>query len=291
MRRHLVTTAIALVLNSGLAIATASAADLAPIYTKAPPPPIYSWTGFYTGVDLGYAWNDPTVTFIPNDPVSAFFLTGGVGGPMAPITFDDHGAFGGGDIGYNWQFNRSWLVGVETDFNVSSINGQGTTASLLEAGNADRKAVTGQIAADQEILWFGTVRARAGWLATNDLLLYGTGGFAYGKIAENVSAQTNSNFSASLGGFSAICVANTPCYVGSSDRISTGWTAGGGLEYRVPGTSASFKLEYLYVNLGAGDTVTAAAQNFVTGTTPSSFGAHYSDTWFNSVKLGVNWHF
>jgi outer membrane immunogenic protein len=288
MRRVLLASVAATVLSVGFGY-SALGADL-PIYTKAPPI-AYSWTGFYAGVDVGYAWKDPTVTYTPNDPVSLAFLTGGVGGPIAPISFTDKGAFGGGQLGYNWQLNRSWLLGVETDFNGSSITGQGTASSLFLSGNVDHPAVSPLISAEQEIEWFGTVRARAGWLPTNDLLLYGTGGFAYGKVGENVSLQTNNSITRDIGGFSAVCVANSPCYLGSSSRIATGWTAGAGVEYRVPGTNASFKLEYLYVNLGAGNTVTAVAQGVDAGTTASSFGAHYSSIDFNTVKLGLNWHF
>jgi outer membrane immunogenic protein len=41
-------------LASFAAIQSASAADLA---LKAPPPaPIYSWTGFYLGANVGYSW-------------------------------------------------------------------------------------------------------------------------------------------------------------------------------------------------------------------------------------------
>jgi outer membrane immunogenic protein len=253
----------------GLASAV-SAADL-PIYTKAPPVPVYSWTGFYTGVDIGYAWKDPTVSFSPNDPTAAKALSG-----IGSISFNDKGVFGGADVGYNWQFTRYWLAGLETDFNASSIEGSGSVANAF-AINADRSAA-GQMAVDQEILWFGTVRARAGWLPTDNLLLYGTGGFAYGKVSE----------AAILGVVPTKGPGAPFTYYGSSDRIATGWTAGAGAEYRVPGTNASFKLEYLFVNLGAGDSFNAVAQ--VTPTTTSSFLVKYSGTEFNTVKLGLNWH-
>jgi outer membrane immunogenic protein len=38
------------------------------------------------------------------------------------------------------------------------------------------------VALDQSLEWFGTVRGRAGLLATPQVLLYGTGGLAYGSI-------------------------------------------------------------------------------------------------------------
>ena len=40
------------------AIPVASAADIAPRYTKAPPPmvEVWNWTGFYVGGNVGYSW-------------------------------------------------------------------------------------------------------------------------------------------------------------------------------------------------------------------------------------------
>ena len=70
----------------GFSAATASAADL-PVraYTKAPEMvPAYSWTGFYVGVNGGYAWNDRTVTFRPNDPASLSGITELGGTPPPP---------------------------------------------------------------------------------------------------------------------------------------------------------------------------------------------------------------
>jgi outer membrane immunogenic protein len=292
MRRRSLLLAPVASLTIGLA-SVACAADL-PIYTKAPIAPYYDWTGVYTGVDVGYAWKDPTITFSPNDPVSALLLAGTASGhPIGPISFTDKGAIGGFAVGYNWQIKRSWLIGVEADINAASIEGQGSTGSVFSFIHDGNHLQSQFINADQEILWFGTVRARAGWLPTNDLLLYGTGGFAYGRVSESVIDQNNGNttISQSIGGFSVVCAAGATCYQGATDRIATGWTAGAGMEYHVPNSHASFKVEYLYVNLGAGDTVTAVAQNIVAGTTASSFAAKYSGTDFNTVKLGLNWKF
>jgi outer membrane immunogenic protein len=259
------------------------------MYTKAQPLG-YGWTGAYAGVGVGYAWHDPTVTFTPNDPVANIFLNGGAS-PVAPVSYDLRSVFGSFDAGYNWQINRSWLAGVEADFNLSSLDGRGTSSSPLVSGDACSTICNRQISADQEVLWFGTVRARAGWLATNDLLLYGTGGFAYGKISENVTASNGGPGLVAIGprgGFSMLCAAGAVCYQGASEFIGTGWTAGAGLEYHVPGSTASLKLEYLFVDLGSGGLVTALVQK-VGALNASSFGANYPDVQFNSLKLGLNW--
>jgi outer membrane immunogenic protein len=294
MHRCLLVSAAALAFGIG----AASAADLgapppAPIYTKAPAPVAYGWTGFYAGAEGGYGWSDPTVTFTGNDPLSVAALTGNfIGGqPMGPASFNNTGGFGGAEAGYNWQVGPSWLVGVETDFSGSTIKGQGSSSSIEQGPPAS--TFIQQITANQNIDWFGTVRARAGWLATPALLLYGTGGFAYGRVDETVNWGFNpGGTAAGLGNVTWVCPGSYgQCLYGTSSRIATGWTAGAGAEYKVPGTNVSFKLEYLFVDLGAGDTVVGTALTAVKGTIPGSFSAAYSATEVHTLKAGLNWHF
>ena len=50
----------------------ALAADLpvkAPRYAPPPPAPVFSWTGFYIGGNVGYSWGDPNTDFNA-DPVT-----------------------------------------------------------------------------------------------------------------------------------------------------------------------------------------------------------------------------
>jgi len=102
------------------------------------------------------------------------------------------------------------------------------------------------------------VRGRAGVsLLNSQLLLYGTGGFAYGDLRLNYG------------------------WLGSQRRTGTGWTAGGGLEYAfLPNWSA--KVEYLYANIGA-DYDRVFTGPFVIETQQR---AH-----LNTVRAGVNYRF
>jgi outer membrane immunogenic protein len=101
---------------------------------------------------------------------------------------------------------------------------------------------------ERRVDWFGTVRARAGILATDNWLLYATGGLAFGKITDTATVvQAIDTFGNALG-FSFLCAANAPCYSGASSRTSAGWTAGAGTETMVT-KNLSLKFEYLYVNL------------------------------------------
>jgi opacity protein-like surface antigen len=79
------------------------------------------------------------------------------------------GAFGGDQIGYNWQRDR-FIFGVEGDLQASDINASNDVAF----GNATT-----------DIDWFSTVRGRVG-IAAGPWLLYGTGGVAFGDIANRL---------------------------------------------------------------------------------------------------------
>ena len=274
----------------------ASAADLpvkAPAYA---PPPVYSWTGFYIGLNGGYGWRDGSqINFTANDPYAVAFLAGGVGiggTPVVPPANRLGGGFGGFQIGYNWQVSPKWLVGVETDFQGSSIDGIGTTASLVSA-----PTLTATVSAEQHVRWFGTVRARLGFLAQDNLLIYGTGGLAYGRIDENinvgVAGTTGGLVVTGIGPFNASCVAtgtttaSPNCFIGASSRTATGWTAGAGGEYAVS-RNVTIKAEYLYVNLGGGDSFNVVAQS---PPAPSTFRAVWGIADLHTVRAGLNYKF
>jgi len=56
----------------------ASAADVglkAPPPFAPAPPPLYTWTGFYLGAQVG-GWGERTVSYAPNDPAAASFVDG-----------------------------------------------------------------------------------------------------------------------------------------------------------------------------------------------------------------------
>ena len=143
----------------------ASAADL-PVRAAPPAPiiaavPVFTWTGFYVGVNAGYGWN-------ANDSIT-------VGG----VTFDldDEGGFvGGAQAGYNYQIG-SFVVGLEGDIQYADFGGD------------DRFDFDGDGILDDDFNtsdWFGTVRARAG-VAFDRALIYATGGFAF---ADNATGWT-----------------------------------------------------------------------------------------------------
>ena len=227
------------------ATSTASAADMAPRYTKAPPlVEVWNWTGFYIGGNAGYSWGRG------NSDISYFNTATGL--PIAPpagsITgagYDMNGAIAGGQIGYNWQANN-WVFGLEADAQWSDEKGR-VILSLRLDGHPGRGRLPSRIdlpaagvagtalTLDQHLEWFGTVRGRVGVLATPRILLYGTGGLAYGSIKTT----------GALSSFNGFGVGVTS--VSSSSDVRFGWTVGAGVEGKFT-NNWSAKLEYLYMD-------------------------------------------
>ena len=278
--------AVAVVLTA-LGATRALAADM-PVKAPpvAPPAPVYSWTGFYVGANGGYGFADPTVGFTPNNLAAVDATSGFAGGTLPPsVSFTTSGGLGGVQAGYNWQFDPRWVAGLETDFDWSDIKGTGTSNFFLN-GPASNLQGTSKIAS------FGTVRARLGWLANNDLLLFGSGGFAYGHVEENTVLNTAPGNALGAAGSAFSCPAGTNCFLGSSARTLMGWTLGAGLEYAF-WRNLSLKAEYLFIDLGPGMTVNTVAQATVGGGSPAPaiFVANYSSVTFHVVRAGLNWKF
>ena len=259
----------------------AFSADMA---VKAPPPaPVYSWTGFYVGGNAGYAWQDPPVTFTPNDTVSygvTCSLAGFTGGGCPPATaFNTGGALAGVQAGYNLQVNPTILIGVEADFDWSQIRGTGYSNFGLDFSPATFHA-------SENVTYFGTVRGRLGYLPLDRVLLFVTGGLAYGHVEENVGLDGGSG-GVGYGGYGYNCSGGPNCFIGSSSHNGLGWTAGAGFEYAL-WRNLKFKAEYLFVNLGGGQAVNVAARSAMSFPNASSFTAAYGAVTFQVLRAGLN---
>ena len=247
-------------LAAGLTCAgSAFAADL-PVREPAPAyaPPVFTWTGFYAGLNAGGASTSAKLgwTCLPTclDAPAAIVERQN----LSNRTLRPTGFVGGGQVGYNWQ-TGSFVFGIEAD--ADFLTGRrGSTLPLSAAfpGNS----ITQSVRAD----FFGTVRGRLGF-AVDRLLVYATGGLAVGHF----------NF------------ADSSLYPGSAQAVSasktkTGWTVGGGVEYAV-WQNWSVKAEYLYSDFG-------------TFTNSSSLPAPAIITYIhrhklteNVLRLGINYRF
>jgi len=149
--------------------------------------PVPSWAGFCLDFEFGASWSGAqAVNYSPNDRAAAMLLnSGGFLGGEQPVPngfrISRTSPIGGFEAGYNWQAGSNWLLGLETDFSLSDLSGQMGGSSNFGPG------FTQSITAKQSTDWYGTVRASAGFLATPNLLLFGTGGFAYGRVANSAS--------------------------------------------------------------------------------------------------------
>jgi outer membrane immunogenic protein len=225
-------------LNAGLASLTlitspAIAADLAaraPVYKAPPAPYATSWTGCYFGANAGGGWANRTGD---RDEINVnnAVIAAGTGVPVTMGT-PSSGAIGGGQLGCNYQTGQ-FVFGVETDFQGSGIRGSSSISTVPGGGN-DPTNGTGS----EQLDWFGTLRGRAGFTPMNNLLLYGTGGLAYGGVKDNATLLFIPPADGS--------------YAGSASQTKVGWTAGAGAEYALT-RNWSVKLEYLYVDLAATD--------------------------------------
>lgn len=135
------------------------AADL-PMPTKGPVyVPSYNWTGFYVGLNGGYAWGSSDWT----------------AGPISTGSFNTNGAVIGGTLGYNMQIG-SFVWGLEGDLDWSTI--KGSSNSVICFGCETKNT------------WLGTGRARIGY-AFDRWLPYVTGGVAVGDVQANTPAGSD----------------------------------------------------------------------------------------------------
>jgi outer membrane immunogenic protein len=271
-------TLIASAAFASLLIATnASAADL-PAYTKAPVvAAVYDWSGLYIGTNLGYSWGrgstdgnvtgTRTVTSL-GAPTTVTPLSGLLSGRA-----DVNGFIGGAQLGHNWQ-RGTWLYGLEGDIQFSNERGSGDVVCTLGV------PVCPTFTRDYKLDWFGTARGRVGFLPAERLLLYVTGGLAYG----NFSGSSVTGPSVTL----------PPLDIGTWSSLRAGWTVGAGVEAAL-GYNWSVKFEYLYMDLGHVGGSSAISTTPVVPVVPGTnttlsyvFNTRFTDS---IARVGLNYHF
>lgn len=223
-KRIAVLVAFSTLLSTG-----AFAADVVSIEPAPEVVPVFSWTGAYVGLNVGFGGGK--VKYM--NPMS-------VGNALG---VSSNGFLGGIQAGYNYQIDQ-FVVGAEADFQGAGIKGEFEPAPGFKLGT--------------KLDWYGTVRARAGVLATDRLLVYATGGLAYGHTKTYFEVMGDSI---------------------SSSKTKAGWTVGAGVEYAVT-DRISLKTEYAYTDLGK-------AQLF-DGMVGPVLDRKVN---FHSVKFGINYKF
>jgi outer membrane immunogenic protein len=268
------------------------------------------WTGFYVGLNAGATWANSNQQTIGVGPISTFqnYRPWGYSkydaGEIAAISTaasasgfnngNNVGFIGGGQIGYNWQFYNSLVAGVEADIQgIAGNHGSRTVSTVVPGGSAYSNYSDNWFGATSvrgSLDYLGTVRGRLGWLFTPTLLLYGTGGLAYGGVTLNSATQVwNTGY---FGNYVAPAIGGV-----NYSNTQVGWTAGAGLEWMFwPNWSA--KVEYLYYDLGSVTQGFAlpVAYSYTSGDYSHSDAALFGGQVRaringNVVRAGLNYHF
>ena len=199
---------------------TAFAAEPAP--TPPPPIPIFTWNGLYVGGQIGYAWGKDPVTWsgISSDDE----LAGGT------FSQTPQGVIGGAHVGYNLQYNRWLVLGIE-----GSVDGTSLRHTLAVPVNDVFGDTPGSITARSEGDVQGSLRGRIG-IAFDRALIYGTGGIAFTGFNTTIVDTT---------GFFTLVPGTNATF----SNTRAGWTAGGGIEYAVT-DNWWVRAEYRYSNFG-----------------------------------------
>ncbi len=266
---------LAIVVVSSMATG-AVAADL-PSRKYAPVAPVvvapaFTWTGFYVGLNAGYGFGDSQI-----DKVA---LRNDAGPGYAAWSSDDrtftqwnnkrNGSFvGGGQIGYNYQID-AMVIGLEVDINYADLSS--------ERSGTNRGAVAGDsqtIVARSSVNWFGTVRPRIGALVNDRLLIFATGGLAFGGV------EASGRYTERWAGRADWNIG------GKRSSTRTGWTLGAGLEYAIT-DNVTLKGEYAYVDLGSKtyqfrENIRDKANIYYTSARDSAS--------FHVIRAGVNYRF
>ena len=165
----------------------------------------YRWTGCYVGGNIGGAWSNVDLTGVTGLNFSA----------------NNSGFAGGGQIGCDYNFGNAsqWVVGVRNMLDATSLSNRTNISTVAFTG-----------AVDSSTHWFDTLTARAGYLVTQQVLLYAEGGGAW--------TNTNITF---LDGSGA--------QLGQASNNHTGWTVGAGVEWMFAPQWSLFA-EYNFMGFG-----------------------------------------
>ncbi len=244
MHRLFIGAAVAALLGTaGAASAGGLYEGEASIKDPVPMAPVAIWSGLYIGGTVGFGTGDTSDRFDirtegdaaleeVTDDASAIF---GLGFPPTPegITlleaflgndYDMNGAFYGGLVGYNWQ-SGSVVLGVEAGLNGTDFDGHVTCANIADC--------------HRQLEYYASVTGRLGY-AMDNMMFYGFGGVAWGKV-ETKTSVLGTPVDDLWTGVDSVGFDNTATHVG--------WTAGVGLDFALSDRFV-VGIEYAHVDLG-----------------------------------------
>jgi outer membrane immunogenic protein len=220
-------------------------------------PSAASWTGVYVGAAAGIRANQTTATLdkailipIGLPAINSLancqcFLSNG---------FDSTSARFSPYIGYNWQFNPKWLVGLEGDFGFA--NRQTTHSGNYLPGAAVFGSSGGlNDSYSVRTKWDASIRARLGYVVNPSFVAYLTGGVAWMSVEETSRCDTALQFLFTAPGFISGEVGSctpglrTPAIITQS-TVKPGYAIGGGGEMKLWSSNWIARAEYRYSDFG-----------------------------------------
>jgi outer membrane immunogenic protein len=256
---------------------------------------VFTWTGCYLGLQLGYGFGDTSFNgqFVDSAVPSTFGTsTSVIINPSNPMIFGTSGVFGGGQGGCDYQLARNWVIGVAADASGANINGNSVQTGSVTLVGFPTPAPTnynasGTLSSNTDFI--ATATARLGYSIGQSPFYWGGQGLFYVKGGA-AWARYNYSFNGSDSTtvcvtFTTTCTSNATIYGlfnFSGYELRTGWTVGVGTEWMITG-NWSVNAEYDFLEFGTrnvslSDTVLGADQ----------FSVRQD---INEVKLGINYRF
>ena len=224
---------------------------------KTPPfAPGFTWTSCYLGAHLGGGSARKDIAD-PAQLVQDSFLGAGSTIGVTTASPTSSGVVVGGQIGCDYQFASTWVVGIEGAASGSTMKGS-TTVQLPLGNPGDTALVTARTN------FIPSVTARVGY-AIDRVLLYAKGGVAWAGDKYTVTGA----FAGTGFGFEGL-------------DVRTGWTAGGGVEWAFS-RHWSASVEYDYYQFGRGNVLMSDSINTFSGLVDAKQSVQV-------VKAGLNFH-
>jgi opacity protein-like surface antigen len=241
-----------------------------PFETVALVPPVRTrWTGGHIGVHVDGVINDGSTRYDGSPSVRTSIALGNV---PARAAFDDRQFRLGFNAGLTLQQDRL-VFGIDAD--VSFLDGRSRSVEqrVIPAPRIPI-IVTSETRSRQNYL--ATLRPRVGALVTDDLLLYLTGGLAFGgvDIRGDIGNTTRG------GGI----------YAGRKSTTQTGWVAGFGAELALV-AGFSVRAEYLHYDLGSATARLAETTGFTAPGDPAPFASAKVRTRGDLLRVGLTRRF
>lgn len=202
--------------------------------------PASRWTGWYAGINAGYAWGEVNASSIYSCPspsgVDCFTNTDYLPpvGAAGTGSLSLQGFIGGAQIGRSWQ-SGALVFGIEADLNSFHLKKTMTKTAFFPLAPGSFQTVS--VGAETE--WLATARGRLGWGLNPAILIYATAGLALSDVSMSNFTVGNS-FAEETG-------------ASRSKSLRLGWAVGAGVETALSATW-SIRTEYLYVDFGSAST-------------------------------------